>query len=307
MNTSQKTSDILQLVKKHFGISITKTHIPPQGMDSDVVFIEDGYGKEYAVKSGRGVISDIKAYELLKKSDVQVPVPDILGHISTDTAHILVMERIPFPLLESIPADQIAKYIPAMVKALQAVHRVHSDRVGTITNSHNNQSWKDYFLSRFNGKDTSFSWPEIAARTGLDEQLVLSSVTSLVNVFEDIDFLEGPYSLLHTDVNQRNILVNPDTDEVTGVIDWGEAMYGDPVYDFSRIRMLIWHYNLGKEAVDAYYALMNYSPEQRHLDDLYWVSRVIEYLAYYSEERNPFNTGRIKLHQDFLRSYQWKR
>ena len=134
---------------------------------------------------------------------------------------------------------------------------------------------------------------------------MLQSVEKIIEKIEKIKFDEDSYSLLHIDFNQRNLFVNPDTNEIAAIIDWGEAMFGDPIYDFARVRMLIWHFKLGDEVVQNYYDLMSYTPEQKKLDDLYWLSRVIEYLAYYSEELNEFNTGRIKLHQDFLRNFNW--
>lgn len=105
---------------------------------------------------------------------------------------------------------------------------------------------------------------------------------------------------MHTDFNQINLFVDPNSREIAGIIDWGEAIFGDPVYDYARIRLFIWHFNLGFEVLENYYQLLSYTAEQKELENLYFLSRVIEYLAYYSEELNEFNVGRIKLHQNYL-------
>lgn len=110
---------------------------------------------------------------------------------------------------------------------------------------------------------------------------------------------------MHTDFNQRNLFVDLKSDEIKGVIDWSEAIFGDPIYDFARVRMYIWHFNLGEDVIEKYYKLVDFDQKQKNLEQIYWLSRVIEYLAYYSEELNEFNIGRIKLHQNFLENYDW--
>lgn len=296
---------ITSSVAGQLGIIVADVTIPPQGMDSDVVFIEDSTGKEYVVKYGGGVMNDVKTYELLQQHNIEIPVPKLYGHFMVGDKPAAVLERIMYPLLESIPVSQMFRYIPAMISTQKAIHAVMSDKAGPIINEATPQPWKEIILSKFNGTDDYLQWEEIAKREGLDGPLVLSSVEKLVKWLERTDLISEKYSLLHTDYNQRNLFVNPDNADITGIIDWGEAMFGDPIYDFSRIRMYIWHFNLGQDIVDTYYATMQYSPEEKQLDDMYWICRVVEYLAYYSEELNGFSIGRIKLHQDFLRQYQW--
>jgi len=129
---------------------------------------------------------------------------------------------------------------------------------------------------------------------------------NIIRKIEETDFIDSSYSFLHTDFNQRNLFVNPNSDEIAGIIDWGEAMFGDPIYDFARIRMFIRHFNLEDKALEEYDKSMSFTSQQKRLEELYWLSRVIEYLAYYSEELNNFNVRRIKLHQEFLRMHEWK-
>lgn len=83
-------------------------------------------------------------------------------------------------------------------------------------------------------------------------------------------------------------------------------MYGDPIYDFARVRMYIWHFNLKPQTLNSYYTALNLTPAERNYEEIYMLVRIIEYLAYYSEELNEFNTGRIKLHQEFLKNYNWE-
>ena len=137
----------------------------------------------------------------------------------------------------------------------------------------------------------------------MDKDLILKSIEKLVIQIEEKEFLNSNYSLLHPDFNQRNLFIDPDSNKITGIIDWSESMFGDPVYDFARLRMFIWHFKLGGNVLKEYYTLVNLNEEEREIEQIYFVSFVIEYLAYYSEELNEFNKSRLILHQNYLKEF----
>ncbi len=298
---------IILKVEEYLKTKIINIKTPPQGMDSQVFFVTDADDKEYAIKYyGRGQSGDVLALKLLKENKIDVLVPKVFGVFTFENKQVAILEKINFPLLDSIPADQMHRYIPSMIKSLKKIHRIKSDKPGFLIEMDKKRSWKDIMLSKFTGADPNLDWNIIASRKGLDANLILQAVRNIIEIFEKIDFIDKSYSLLHTDFNQRNLFVDPNSDEIAAIIDWGEAMFGDPIYDFARIRMYIWHFNLQNNALENYYKLLSFTPEQKQLEELYWLSRIIEYLAYYSEELNEFNLNRIKLHQGFLREYKWK-
>ncbi len=293
-------------IEKQLGSEIIGIQTPPQGMDSEAFFVMDNNKKEYAVKRGKNATSDVVAYNLLKKNKVNIPIPKLFGSFIFEDKTVVILEKINFPLLESIPQDQMHRYIPSMVKNLKKIHQIKSDKAGSLTEN-KKKSWKEIILSKFTGKDSVLNWNNIVFRKGLDAELILKSIKNIVEIIKKTEFIDRSYSFLHTDFNQRNLFVNPESDEITGIVDWGEAMFGDPIYDFARIRMYIWHFNLENDVLENYYKLVSFTSEQKQLEEFYWLSRIIEYLAYYSEELNEFNVGRIKLHQDFLKKYKWEK
>jgi len=297
---------IISKVEEYLKIKIVDVKIPPQGMDSQVFFVTDTNNREYAIKCyARGLSGDLLAFKLLEENKIDIPVPKVFGVFMFENKQVAILEKINFPLLDSIPVDQMSRYIPSMVNDLKKIHEVKSNKAGFLTEIDKGLSWKEVMLSKFTGANPDMDWKEIATREGLDSKLLLDSARNIIKKIERTDFIDEDYSLLHTDFNQRNLFVNPDSDEITAIIDWGEAMFGDPIYDFARVRMYIWHFNLPDATLKRYYELLSFAPEQKQLEKLYWLSRVIEYLAYYSEEMNEFNLGRIKMHQDFLRAYEW--
>lgn len=298
-------NNLIKEIEKRLNIRILDSSIPPQGMGSSVIFLRDDIGNEYAIKQSNENNNDANVLKILLKSNVDIAVPKLIDSFSFEGKSIVILEKISAPLLESVETSQMSKYIPSMVENLRKLHKVKSDKTGFLNSNQKYVLWQDFLLSFFNGNNSNLDWTEIVERQGLDKQLILDSIDKIIKVISKTKFIDSNYSLLHSDFNQRNLFVNPETNDLAAIIDWGEAMYGDPIYDFARIRMYIWHFNLGDKVIEEYYSLLNYTDEQKKLDTLYWLSRVIEYLAYYSEELNEFNTSRIKLHQGFLRNFNW--
>lgn len=293
---------IIKEVEARLDAEIVDIKIPPQGMDSRVFFAKDSHGKEYAVKHGKNAMADKIALELIEERGVDVPVPKLFNAFKMKGESVVVLEKIKYPLLESVSREKMRKCIPSMVENLRKIHYIKSERAGSLSRTGRIMSWKEILLSKFDGKDRNLNWMKIASRRCLEKKLVLQSVEKIVEKIEKTGFNEKEYSLLHTDFNQRNIFINPKSDKITGIIDWSEALFGDPIYDFARIRMFIWHFNLGHETVKAYNELMSYDENEKQLEKIYLLSRIVEYLAYYSEKLNEFNIGRIKLHQNFLKN-----
>jgi Ser/Thr protein kinase RdoA (MazF antagonist) len=165
------------------------------------------------------------------------------------------------------------------------------------------ETWKSMLLAIFNGND--FDWIEISERKLLNKKIILNAVENIKKKIEDTIFDLNEYSLLHTDFNQRNLFVDIATHEIAGIIDWEDAMFGDVIYDFARVRMYMWHFNFSEKVINDYYNLVNFSPAQKRMEDLYWLLMVIQYLAWYSEELTEFNVSRIKLHQEYISKYVW--
>ncbi len=285
------------------GFPLKSLELPPQGMSSSVFFITLSNGIDCAVKYGTNAMKDVPALELITKKQIDIPVPALIASFIFEDVPVIILKRINFPLLESVPVGEMPLYVPSMVKNLKELHKIQSEIPGLLAHKKDGETWKGIMLSIFDGGD--MDWNEVAARKSLDGGLVLASVTKIKKKIGDTVFDLKEYSLLHTDFNQRNLFVNPESHEISGIVDWEDAMFGDPIYDFARVRMYLWHFNFSEAAIHDYYDLMNFSADQKKLEDLYWLSRVIQYLAWYSEELTEFNVARIKLHQEYLRNYSW--
>jgi len=305
MNALDFQKRLITYIETNFNSNtrLENVDVPPQGMSSSVFFISLANGIECAVKYGNDAMKDLPAIDLIIEKQIHIPAPTPIASFVFENVPVIILKRIHFPLFESIPVEEMPKYIPSIVRNLNELHTIKSKEPGRLVDDQKGETWKGMLLSIFNGDD--FDWAEVAGRESLNKELILNSVENIKKKIENTVFDLKEYSLLHTDFNQRNLFVDPAHYEVSGIIDWEDAMFGDPLYDFARVRMYLWHFNFSEKSINDYYNLVNFSTEQKNLEDLYWLSRVIQYLGWYSEELTEFNVSRIKLHQEYLSKYIW--
>jgi aminoglycoside phosphotransferase (APT) family kinase protein len=259
--------------------------------------------KDYVVKIGSDTYNDVLAYELLEKEKVRIPIPKIHTHFPTEESYVVVMNKVPYPLLDDLRGKQYQPFIPSMIYNLQKIHQVTRDHIGLLKDGETERTWREELLFRYSGTHPWFPWEEIMKRRVLDAKLIDRTIHQLRERILRISLPENNYSLLHTDFNQKNLFCDPQTNEITGIIDWSEAMFGDPLYDFSRVRIFISHFDLGDESLETYYELTEMTDEEKLREDLYVQCQLVDYLNWYSEdERNP-DQGRIALHQKLLKGF----
>ena len=208
MNDNIQTR-LIAAVEKKLKIKMINSSIPPQGMNSEVFFITDELKNEYAIKYSENAASDFFTYKILNENKVKIPTPKVFTSFEFDGKTVLVLEKINFPLLETVPVAQMHRYIPSMVKNLKKIHAIKSTRAGLLGATDKNSTWKNFLLSKFNNQYPKLNWMKIAKRKSLDGELILSSVKKIQRKIETFKFNESSHCLLHIDFNQRNLFVNP--------------------------------------------------------------------------------------------------
>lgn len=290
-------------LEKMLGETIVNVEIPPQGGTSEVLMLTTSTQRELVMKihlSGKN--GELTALKLLKQNRIEVPVAQIWHAFCRAGKEIILMEKIVWPLLESCSDADKEKYLASMVENLHRIHHIKSEQAGYVGALNVQEQWKDFLLKRFKGQKGNFAWKEIVMRSGLNEKLVKGALTELIHQLETTDLPTSDYVLLHTDFNQRNLFVDPAACQIAGIIDWGEAMFGDPLYDFARLKLLMDHFDFSEDARLEYDRLTHFSAAEKRRERIYLLTLIVEYLAYYSEDLNEFNLQRIEKHQNFLKA-----
>ncbi|MDD3190439.1 MAG: aminoglycoside phosphotransferase family protein [Candidatus Pacebacteria bacterium] len=296
---------VIGKLESFFDTKIVKIVMPRQGMGSFVFFAVSEGGKEYVIKTSLDIKNDVLAYELLKRNDTEISTPEIFTSFVCDNKTFLVMEKIKALILEDVPDKDKGLYIDSMLENLSRIHKIKSERAGLVDGRFFSGSWKENLLFKYSGLHPWFDWKNILERTGVDRALVEDALVNIVEQIKKVDLPCSDYSLLHTDFNQRNLFVDPQSCEIVSIVDWSEAAFGDPLYDFARVRMFIQHFDLGEIVLKKYYSLLKLNKKERVREDLYFINQVVDYIAWYSESETNFNIGRLALHQKILREYKW--
>jgi aminoglycoside phosphotransferase (APT) family kinase protein len=306
MITTETQKQIIKKAEELLKIKIVDLQIPVQGIDSEVLLVTDTNGNEFIVKFGANAINDVIALNLIKENKLDVPVPKMLGYFPFDNKTVVILEKIFFPLLVSVSKDQRADYIGSMIANLVKIHSIKSNIAGHVNNQDKEMLWKEFMLFKYSGKHPWFDWEQILYRDGVDTKLVKDAIVTIVGKIKKHTFLDAPYSLLHTDFNPRNLFISTELNKITGIVDWADAVFGDPIYDFARVRMFIWHSDFKHNVLENYYKLLGLTNEEKKLEELYFLSTIIEYITWFSATKNEFRILKLKAHQDFLRAYKWR-
>ncbi len=174
-----------------------------------------------------------------------VPVARFI-HVGTSpidgaTRHLAITERAQGVILDELSAPQYEALVPALVTTLHNIHRsdiAHTDGFGNIskTGTGLSESWSEFIAGvsiQFDSAGQPHNWLTLFDSDILEEPLIDHLYRKLTSM---LPFCPEQRCLLHADYAFDNVLANHN--EVTAVIDWANAMYGDFLFDVARQQLL---------------------------------------------------------------------
>lgn len=256
----------------------------PHGADHLVLLVTLQDGQRVVAKAGAEAYVD--AYVLDRLRAAHDKVPTVLAHAPLDhggeAASLLVMSAIDAPLLADA-AGPLWRYLPSLVTEMQRVYRITTTAgagpaMEVVAGTH--WTWREHLSRVLTGEDAEFHWSEIWRDRRLDQHVLMAGIDWLT---ARVKRLAEPahLSLLHGDLNPYNILV--DGHDVVGIIDWSYARFGDPLFDFARLRMNPF-IRAHPPAIDRYFELLRLSPSGREREHIYYVFHLLEYVNWYYQD-----------------------
>lgn len=217
-----------------FGSSL----VPLEGGWSGQTFLAEAAGERsvvrvYARPSPRGPAAHEVDAALLHLVRGLVPVADVLEvrQAAGDLPPLLVTSFLPgeradlvLPRLDDAGLATLGRNLGALLARLAAMPML---RAGMFVDS-------DLRIDPFVDADTDLTAWVAAHDLGLEpgEQAGLDEVAEGAQA--DLDGVRR-VSLVHSDLNPKNLLVDPDTLEVTGLVDWEYAHAGTPYADLGNL------------------------------------------------------------------------
>jgi aminoglycoside phosphotransferase (APT) family kinase protein len=216
--------------------------VPLDGGWSGETFLAEAAGERtvvriYARPGGRGAEAHEVDAALLRLVRGLLPVAEVLEVRRADPAAglpaLLVTSFLPgtradllLPTLDTPGLETLGRNLGAMLARLSGMPML---RAGTFVDS-------SLRIEPFPAEVTDLlEWldaHESALALAPDELDGLRTVAAAAQA--DLDTVERA-CLVHSDVNPKNLLVDPDTLEVTGVVDWEYAHAGSPYSDLGNL------------------------------------------------------------------------
>ncbi len=270
----QKTAEIL------LGEYIVEVVPAVEGIDHVVLIAKTITHQQLVIKTGPDADGDICALRLL--ADIGVKVPHIIIEgVHTESAisyPLIIMSYFEGKLLKGTPQKSL--YIAEILNELEKIHSVESPGgAGYIVTvgKERSRTWKQFLLRNLNGESSDFNWEKaynhpLVEKSFLKERLDKAK-REVSQLPEDI-----PLRLIHTDLNGANIFIKDN--HLEGIVDWSDAKFGDPLFDFSRLRMDLERHS-ETAAIQIYYEELKLRNIDLEREKVYYLINILDYINWY--------------------------
>ena len=162
-----------------------------------------------------------------------LPIPKVIniGKFN-ETHYYCISEKINGTTYEDSSVEVIEKLLPNITNVWESISKLdisNTSGYGIFSSETGNApyaTWKDFLLEIL---DIKYNWDKIKTNKFVDKELI----DRLINDFRNLlEFVPEVRNVFHGDFGSNNVLVN-DVPEISGVIDWDCAGYGDSFYDIA--------------------------------------------------------------------------
>lgn len=221
---------------QHFGRPIGSVELVGAGCWSRCYgFTLDG--RDLVVRFGAHVEDFEKDRLAASFAGHHLPVPEMLAIVEGPGGHAAISTRAFGAPLESLSATEWVEVLASLFAFLDAARGVDLAATsgfgrwdGAGVGSH--PSWPAYLLAVADDPPATrvHGWRASLAASPAGEATFLAGLTRLGQLAE---VGPGARHLVHGDLLNRNVLV--DHGRIDAVFDWGQALYGDHVYDVASL------------------------------------------------------------------------
>ncbi len=164
----------------------------------------------------------------------ELPVPKVLELDETRVGFFALSDRVKGDFLDELGREQIKTVLPSLFRTIDAIHSIDisaTQGYGNWTSDGHGplRTWREALLHKFDDDPPdhrTHGWR--AALEGSPGGV--EDFDAARKVLEQLaDRMPTERHVIHNDLLNRNVLVQGD--KITAVLDWGNSMYGDYLYD----------------------------------------------------------------------------
>jgi aminoglycoside phosphotransferase (APT) family kinase protein len=193
------------------------THVEPvNGFVGNQTFRLRTPSGTYYLKSGNTIAAEAQACDLARTVDI--PSPRVIALSLISPAYLITAELAGTPLRGGLNAELSEPATAVLVEAGRCLRRLH-----TIHDP--SADWPATLLRPIETLDRLAGILPDHLATRLHD-----TIPRFVHTVADIK-----PALLHGDLHPRHLYAVGN--KLTGILDWGDALYGDPLFDLARLTM----------------------------------------------------------------------
>ncbi len=223
-----------EFLEQHFKISIEDTEALTGG-EWSAAFGYTLSGREYAIRFAASKEDFEKDKVVGEYATPTLHVPNIVEIGEAIRGYFAISKRSHGIFLDDLNGEQMRRTLPSLLTTLDEVRNIDlSDTQGYgwwgAKKSADCATWRETLISGFGDKlgDRTYGWRDKLESSPIGAE----SFDKTKEVFEKLlQGLPSDRHLIHSDLLYRNVLVQDNKIEV--VIDWGNSMYGDFLYDIA--------------------------------------------------------------------------
>jgi hygromycin-B 4-O-kinase len=284
---SVSEASVRTLLQPHF-TSVDTDLRPLAGGEFSRAFAFDADGRPYVIRvslsphASEVYAKDEWAFRHFASS--ALPIPCVVVRGEDGGLHFAISERMAGERIEVIPPAARPALYPALLDVLDAI--VAADIGGSrgygpwsSTGDGEAATWRGFLGAIADNRAEGYyeDWHALFRESFLERDLFDALYRRMLHL---ADFCPEERHLLHCDLHFDNIL--SDGKKITGVIDWGNAGYGDPLYDVAWLRRVN---ALGETFVDPTLLDARYGAAPHYLDRIacYELALGLDDLRFYAK------------------------
>ncbi|TDF89178.1 phosphotransferase family protein [Paenibacillus piri] len=164
-------------------------------------------------------------------SSESLPIPKVLEVGETENGFYAVSEKVPGKHLDELKEPELRLVLPQLFDILQGLQKLDltdTQEAGLWRPDGTGSRWGTGLLSVAEPRARLAGWRERLDAFPQEVRIFDAGIEKLRQLVPQLQEYRG---IAHCDLLNRNVLV--DKGRITGIIDWGNALYGDPLYDFA--------------------------------------------------------------------------
>lgn len=212
-------------------------------------------GKEVVLRIGAHGTDFAKDEIAARFAGPRLPVPPVLARGKAGSWHYVISTRMHGIGLDDLAAVDLTLVLPSLLTTLDAIGEVGvAETLGygiwAPDGRAPHSSWAEALLAIGDETARVPGWRAALADSSIGLRPVNAGLSALAAL---VPYLPNERQMIHGDLLNRNVLAADG--RVSGVLDWGNALYGDSLYDAAWL-IYWWPWFPQWRGIDVYAALL---------------------------------------------------